>query len=588
MTKTLLNLLSELVVRFKRQSALLVVGLLVDGVIAAASVLALAPLADYLIDPSLSDPNRITRFVLGIGMPPGILFFGSLFILSNLLKGLLEVATRYAILRIKYDVTREITGDTLKTVLQARWLFFVSTTQGRLLNTFQRELSVVSSAIGHLATLLANFLQLFIYLSVPFLLNSKMTLVAFVAAIILGLPFLLVNRLSYRLGKKNTETANEATGVLYEALSAAKLILSYARQPNVLKNYLNAFDRHVWATLRSQTLRDAVGSFYQPVAITAAVVALMFAAAQGAKLPEIAMVLWSLLKALPMIGRLLHGKTMIDNFLPSYEQLQDIRTNAEREREINGSKLFSKLSQSLSLKHVDFSYPGRKNILQDVNLDVAKGKMVAIVGESGAGKSTVADMLLGLLPPEHGEVSIDGIPLDEWDLTSFRRRLGYVPQDSFLFHTSIRENLLWSCDGEVTEKRLWEVCQIANADDFIRELPDGLDSIVGDRGVRLSGGQRQRLALARALMCSPEILILDEATSSLDTNSELLIQRSIEQVAKDTTIVVIAHRLSTIVKADIVYVMSAGRIVQQGSYTELMRDHQGPLAKMVSAQQLLK
>lgn len=588
MNRTLFNLLCELVVGFKREFVLLIVVLLLDGVIAATSVLALAPLADYLLDPSLSNPSRVTRFVLESGLTPGLIFFGVLFIFSNLLKCLLEIATRFTVLRIKYSVLREIIRDTLKTVLLSRWIFFVNTSQGRLMNTFQRELIIVGDSLGALANWLATFLQFFIYFLVPFLVNAKMTLIALVTAIILGMPFLLVNRLSYRLGKKSTETSIEMHGVLLEILTGAKLILSYARQHHVLKRYISAFDRHVWATLRSQALTSAVGSFYQLMAITAAIVALIFAAEQRDQLAEIAVVLWSLLKALPMIGRLLAGKTSIDNFLPSYEQLQDLRIDAASERETNGSKLFSRLTQSLSLKHVDFSYPGRKNILQDVNLEVTKGSMTALVGESGAGKSTVADMLLGLLIPERGELSIDGVPLAEWDLASYRRRLGYVPQDPFLFHTSIRENLLWSSDGEVSEERLWEVCRIANAVDFIKELPEGLDTIVGDRGVRLSGGQRQRLALARALMCSPEILILDEATSALDTNSELLIQKSIEQVAKNTTIFVIAHRLSTIVKADIVYVMSAGRIAQQGSFTELIDDHQGPLAGMVSAQQLLE
>ncbi len=587
MTKILLNLLRELVVRFRTKFILLVVVLLVDGVIAAASVLTLAPLADYLLDPSLSEPSQITRFVLDLGWGAGIIFFGLLFVLANILKSIMDVAMWFAIYSIKFAVAREMVRDTLEIVLQSRWIFFINTTQGRLLNTFHRELSIVGDSLGHMATFLATFVQFFIYLTVPFLVNAKMTLIALVGAVTLGFPFILINRLSYRLGKISTATANEEMTVLQEILSGVKLILSYARQTQALSSYINAFDRHIWAGLRSQTLIAAVKSFYHPVGISAAIVALIFAVREGTQLAEVAVVLWSLVRALPMIGTLLQGKTTINNFLPSYEQLQNVRIHAEREREISGSKLFSRLTQSLSLKHVDFSYPGREGILQDVNVEVAKGKMVAIVGESGAGKSTVADIIIGLLKPERGEVSIDGVSLTEWDLSSFRRRLGYVPQDPFLFHTSIRENLLWSCDGEVAEARLWEVCQIANADDFIRELPEGLDSIVGDRGVRLSGGQRQRLALARALMCSPEILILDEATSALDTNSELLIQKSIEQVARTMTIVVIAHRLSTIVNADFVYVMRAGRIVQQGSYTELTHDNHGPLAGMISAQQLM-
>jgi len=586
MKKSLLNLLHELVFRFKKYFIVLVIVLLLNGVVAAASVLTLAPLADYLLDPSLVNPGRITKFVISYVGNPGILFFALLFILSNVIKSFFEVAIRYTILRIKYAVLRELIGDTLKTILNARWTFFISAGKGTLMNTFQREAVVVGDSMGHLATLLATFLQLLIYLSIPFLLNAQITLVAFAVAVLLGLPFLMVNRLSYTLGKKNTETANEAMGVMQETLGGAKLILSYARQTQELRRYLNVFDNHVRATLHSQTLASAVKAFYQPVGIVAAIVALLFAIERGIPLAEVAAILWSLLKALPMIGLLIEGRTTIYNFLPSYEQLQDLRNKAACEKDVSGKKIFTELSHALTLNKVDFSYPERSNILQNVDIVVEKDKMVALVGESGAGKSTVADLLLGLLKPEHGNVSIDNFPLAEWDISSFRSQLGYVPQDPFLFHTTIRDNLLWSCMEDVPDEKIWEVCKIANADKFIMDLPSGLDTFVGDRGVRLSGGQRQRLALARALMRSPEILILDEATSALDTESELLIQKSIEQVSKNTTIVAIAHRLSTIIKADIIYVMSAGRVVQQGSYAELMLETNGNLAKMVSAQQL--
>lgn len=162
--------------------------------------------------------------------------------------------------------------------------------------------------------------------------------------------------------------------------------------------------------------------------------------------------------------------------------------------------------------------------------------MTALVGESGSGKSTVTDLVLGMQIPERGQVLIDGVSLGDWKQNSFRERVGYVPQDPLLFNTSIRNNLLWSFE-QANEDDLWGALRLANAEGFVKELPQGIDTLVGDRGVRLSGGQRQRIALARALLRKPELLILDEATSSLDSESELLIQQSIEQVAQDTRIV---------------------------------------------------
>jgi ATP-binding cassette subfamily B protein len=209
--------------------------------------------------------------------------------------------------------------------------------------------------------------------------------------------------------------------------------------------------------------------------------------------------------------------------------------------------------------------------------------MVALVGESGSGKSTVTDLVLGLQIPGKGQVLIDGVPLGDWKQNSFRERVGYVPQDPQLFHSTIRDNLLWSY-ADAKEDDLWEALRLANAAAFVKELPQGINTVVGDRGVRLSGGQRQRIALARALLRKPELLILDEATSALDSESERLIQQSIEQVAHDTTILVVAHRLSTIAKADQVYVLRQGRVVEEGPFSVLSVRPGGILNAMLAAQ----
>ena len=209
--------------------------------------------------------------------------------------------------------------------------------------------------------------------------------------------------------------------------------------------------------------------------------------------------------------------------------------------------------------------------------------MTALVGESGSGKSTITDLVLGLQIPDDGMVLIDKLSLNNYKQNSFRQRIGYVPQDPMLFHCSVRDNLLWSQEN-ATENELWEALKLANADQFVLDLPEGLDTLVGDRGVRLSGGQRQRIALARALIRKPELLILDEATSALDSDSEKLIQASIENVAKETTILIIAHRLSTIAKADKVYVLSKGEIIEEGTYENLSNKKEGILYQMINTQ----
>jgi ATP-binding cassette subfamily B protein len=590
-SSSIVAIFREFLTRYQRQFGLLFLLLVVDGIVAAMSVLAVVPMADFLLDPSLGKPSRITQVVLRvfseISLSPSFWLFGFFFVGLNLLKGTLEVAVRYAILLIKYAVVRGLFGDALHTFFKARWEFFSGSDQGRLLNTLNKELNTIGDTLGALATLLAKTIQLGIYLAVPLWLNAPMTLTTLGIAVLLGVPFMFLHRISYRLGKRNTETANVVMGVLVEIIGAARLILGFGLQNQARDRYLMAFDRHVHVTLRVQTLWTATGSFFRPLGMLAVVIAMGFALQQQVRISEMAAVMWSLLASLPILAVLLEGNISISAFLPSYEQLVSLREKAAETEEIEGQRIFTRLKRGVELKDIDFTYPGREQTLTDLNIYIRKGQMTALVGESGSGKSTVTDLVLGLQIPERGEVLIDGMPLGDWKQNSFRERIGYVPQDPLLFHASIRDNLLWSFE-QAKEDDLWVALRLANAEDFVKELPQGIYTLVGDRGTRLSGGQRQRIALARALLRKPALLILDEATSSLDSESELLIQQSIEKVSRDTTILIVAHRLSTIAKADQVYVLHQGKVVEEGSFKVLSTKSDSILNNMIATQQPLQ
>ena len=565
----------------------LFVFLVLEGVAAILSILTVVPLADFVLDPSLSKASRITEFVLGVIAPLNwtsfFWIFGGLFVATNLLKGLLEVMIRYAILRIKYAVIRGLVGDTLRTFFQSRWGFFSGAESGRLLNTMSHELNIVGDTLGALANLLARVVQLGIYLAVPFWLNAQLTLTALGLAVVFGAPFLLIYRLSYRLGRRNTETANVTSSILSEVLIGARIILGFGRQADAVSRYLEAFDKHTAVTLRSQVLVTAIPKMFQPMGILAIVIAVGFALQKDVPISELAAVMWSLLGAMPILSSLLQGNASINNFLPSYEQLMLLRGRASELKEIRGSRIFDSLDQGIQLENITFTYPERNYTLRSVSLNIKKGEMTALVGESGSGKSTIADLVLGLQVPDKGRLLMDGVELGVWDQNSFRQRIGYVPQDPFLFHSSIRHNLLWA-NPRANDSELWDALRLSNAADFVTDLPQGLDTVVGDRGTRLSGGQCQRIALARALLRKPELLILDEATSALDSESEKLIQEAIETVANKTTILIIAHRLSTIVRADQVYVLDRGHIVEEGSYATLSVKSGGALQGILASQ----
>jgi len=231
----------------------------------------------------------------------------------------------------------------------------------------------------------------------------------------------------------------------------------------------------------------------------------------------------------------------------------------------------------LEIVAVDFGYQSDRLILKDVTLTIKKGQTVALVGASGAGKSTLADLIVRLHDPTSGCILLDGIDLRSFDLCSLRNHLAVVSQDTFIFNGTVRENIAYGL-SDATEADVTRAAQFANALEFVQALPQGFETNLGDRGVRLSGGQRQRIAIARAVLRDPEILILDEATSALDSVSEQLIQTALKALTVGRTVITIAHRLSTITQADKVVVLEGGQIVEQGSYSELLKQ-QGELWK---------
>ncbi|MFC1709964.1 ABC transporter ATP-binding protein, partial [Candidatus Omnitrophota bacterium] len=273
--------------------------------------------------------------------------------------------------------------------------------------------------------------------------------------------------------------------------------------------------------------------------------------------------------ALPLIGEVVKLRNEILSFFPSYHQLNKLNEQAKKLTHTPGKKVFNNFSKEILFERVNFSYHGQEHALRNISIKIEKGSMIALVGGSGAGKTTLIDLLLRFYDPDNGRILVDGADLKELNILSWRKKIGYVPQEDILFNMSIYENLIWA-KNNASDKEIAIACETANVNQFLNGLHRGIHTIIGDRGVRLSGGQRQRISLARAVLRKPELLILDEATSSLDTYSERLIQESIENIAKETTVVVIAHRLSTISNSDYIYALKDGQVVEEGSYTDLM------------------
>jgi subfamily B ATP-binding cassette protein MsbA len=263
--------------------------------------------------------------------------------------------------------------------------------------------------------------------------------------------------------------------------------------------------------------------------------------------------------------------------IPSFMKVDQVLAEAgASQRIVPGERVFEGFRREIAFSHVHFSYMDGTPVLVDVTFQIPKNRFIALVGPSGGGKSTLADLLVRLIDPDGGEITLDGVNLKEYDLRSYRQKLGVVSQDIFLFNDTVLHNICYGSD-DVSLERAVDAATLANAHEFIQALPEGYRTVVGERGVSLSGGQRQRIALARALYKQPEILILDEATSSLDSESERTIQNSIMKIRDRYTIVAIAHRLSTIEASDCIYVVEKGRITDSGTHADLLT-RSGPYA----------
>lgn len=558
------------------------------GVVDVASIIAIAPLVDFMTNPDPKTYSDVSRKIFDImssfGISITIINLIVVFLLINIIRSSLAIWLKYAILKILYSFVKNIMMTTFKTFFDARWYFFSKNKQGTLLNTFNRELEVVGNSFSAIAQLIAEIIQFALYLVVPFYISWKIAGISLASSLLLVSPFFLLGKVSRRLGKFSTSTANRVMGIIIENFSAAKVILGFGNQSKAYANLGEAFDAHTEVVVKSQALSQAIPLLYFPLGIAVMTISVYAGKKLSLPLSEIGVILYALMKILPTIGNITQKKNALENFFPSYEQINYLKKQAESLKQSSGDLIFSGFKKEIVITNLTFAHPNHAPVLIDLNIHISKGQMIAIVGESGAGKSTLIDVIMGFNEPTKGSIHIDGNSLQKFEISSYRRRIGYVPQDSILFHMSIKDNLLWAKE-DATDEEILSACKLANAHDFIRDFKREYDTIVGDRGVRLSGGQIQRIALARAVLRKPDILILDEATSSLDTHSERLIQNAVENISKDTTVIAIAHRLSSIINSDYIYVIEKGRVVEGGTYSELTRWDSG-FKKMAELQGL--
>ncbi|MCP3029174.1 ABC transporter ATP-binding protein [Halobacillus sp. A5] len=519
-----------------------------------------------------------------IGLPLILAIFVLIVISQNLINR--RIAVRNAI--IQQGFLRHLRVKTYRSILNSNWSFFIRNRKSDLINILTTEIGRANAGTHSVLQFLASLIFTCIQIGLAFILSPNIT----IFVLLCGIVLLFFNRRflkrSLALGNRNFELGRRYIGGITEQINGIKDVKSNTLEKSRM-NWYEAITDQIKKEQVEYTHLKTTSQFYYKAASAVIIASFIYFAFTmfNAQAAQLMMVIVIFSRLWPKVAGIQASLEQIFTSLPSLRAVEALQQECSLAREhttdISSVRPLI-VSKKIECRDVSFRYQDQADYaLKDINITIPANQMTAFVGRSGAGKSTLIDLLMGLNQPEQGEVILDDQPLTSDNLLALRQAISYVPQDPFLFNISIRENLTLVLP-EAKEYELWEALEFASAADFVRSLPQGLDTLIGDRGIKLSGGERQRLVLARAILRKPSILVLDEATSALDTENEANIQEAIEKLKGKMTIIVIAHRLSTIRSADQVVVLDEGKVVQRGGFTQLAEQKRSMFSHLLQNQ----
>ena len=557
---------------YPRQSVMTLAALLLAGVAEGFGLSMLLPLLGLTITATggaaaaaLPAPSALERFItrffetLGLEQTTGALL--GLFVGCLVLNALIAL---WANRKVGYTVAQVATDlrlSLIRALFATRWAYYVHQPIGTLTNAYATEASRASNAYLFAIRTLALLLRALVYAGVALLMAWRETLIALAAgAIILTLLRRLVTR-AKRAGQRQTTLLDSLLALLTDTLQSIKPLKAMAREHAaelVLRDETTRLNRALQKEVFS---KEALKALQEPL-ITLFFAFGLYAAMSWWQIPlatiiTMAFILVKILKTLQNAQKEHQSMVIAES---AYWSLRAKIEATEQEREEYAGGIVPRFERAVRFEAVSFAY-ARRPILERVSLEVARGSLTAIIGPSGAGKTTIVDLIIGLLAPQSGRVLIDGVDLAEVDLRAWRSQIGYVPQETLLLHASVRVNVTLG-ESRFTDGDVEQALRAAGAWAFVAALPEGLDTVVGERGTRLSGGQRQRLTIARALVHKPRLLILDEATSALDPTSEAAICTTLHELRASLTILAISHQSAILEAADRAYRLADGGVLE--------------------------
>lgn len=467
--------------------------------------------------------------------------------------------------------------------------YFVNMKIGYLNNIITTEISRAVICLYSYIEVLASITFISIYIFSAFLINSRLT---FLVLLICFLVFLMMRSLvktTREMSVLTSENNAETQSILLQILANFKYLKATDSFKLIFDQLFTKLENYRKYCFKSSVLAAIPLSFAEPIAVLFLSAMICYNVVyKGESLGSVMILSLFLYRLFTRVFAFQGIWQKFNSFIGGIKVLEDATKVFDIQKEYVGQFKVGKFERMIELKGASFSF-GSRQVLSDINMTIPKNKSIGIVGESGTGKTTLFDILTGLLTPQSGTVCIDGVDYREIDVATIRNLMGYVTQDSVVFNDSFANNIsLWESDykNDSCREKIKHASILANCDAFIKETSMGYETEVGDRGIRVSGGQRQRLAIAREIFRDPAIMVFDEATSALDSESEIFVQESINAMKGKRTVVIIAHRLSTVKNCDYIYVLKSGRIVEEGSFYELYSNTNSYFFKMCEAQNL--
>jgi ATP-binding cassette subfamily C protein len=560
------------------------------GLTQGIGLLLLLPLLSFsgLISPTIAGKEQLPWFAGYLAQPSLVtllLIFCSVIFIHALIRAKQNILT----VNIENDYANEVRTRLYRALCQAKWLFLCNQKSSDLTRVLTTEIHRLANMVKVLFELVCAVLISAVYIMVGLILHPGLLVIALCC----GLLLLLLLRGFTRQARDHGVNAQHHMKQMYRAItelfSGMKTIKSQAMESTMQSHFNHSSDALALSNKRFAVANSATAMFHEiGTVIFVAFVVYMAIEVLQVNSAVLLLLLLTFARLMPRLSLALRLYQQLLNHLPAVEAIRQLELECGQQLEQDYANRAQQppcaalsLNHQIELNNISYQH-GDRRTLEAISLTIAAQSTVALVGSSGAGKSTLADIIVGLSVPTAGHILIDNIPLNAQNRLAWRRSVSYVSQDSFLFHDTLRSNLGW-LNPEATETQLWHALELAAAKTFVADLPLGLDTIVGDRGIKLSGGEKQRIALARALLNHPDLLILDEATSALDVENERCIQQAIEQLHGKMTIVLIAHRLSTVRYADKIMVLEQGILVESGQWHELANIEQGRFATMLEA-----